>query len=152
MAKKKVKIKAGDKVNVHYIGKFPDGEEFDNSYNRGEPIKVEVGGGTLIAGFDAALVGMKVGEKRHVAISKEEAYGDINEDAFVEVAKEGFPNDFPFEKGTFVPLTNEQGQQFIGRLDEVNDEVVRVDLNHPMAGKDLEFDIEVIDIVVNEEA
>lgn len=144
-------VETGDKISVHYVGTFPDGLEFDNSYTRGAPVEVEVGGGQLIPGFDAALLGMEVGEKRHVAIPKEEAYGDINEAAFIEVDKEGFPNDFPFEKGAFVPLTNEQGEQFIGRLDEVIGELVRVDLNHPMAGKDLEFDIEVVQFVVEEE-
>ena len=139
-------VKTGDTVSLHYVGTFPDGEEFDSSYERGEPVTVEVGAGMLIEGFDKAVVGMAVGEKRHVEVPKGEAYGDFNPNAFVEVDKTSFPKDFPFEKGAFVPLTNEEGAQFIGRLDEVTDNTVRVDLNHPMAGKDLEFDIELVGI------
>tara|TARA_R110000765_G_scaffold329254_1_gene420132 strand:+ start:55 stop:570 length:516 start_codon:yes stop_codon:yes gene_type:complete len=136
-------VQTGDKVNVHYVGTHTDGEEFDNSYERGAPVEVEVGGGMLIKGFDSALVGMEVGEKRSIALTKEEAYGDINPEAFVDVEKKGFPEDFPFEKGAFVPLTNADGGQFVGRLDEIKEDSIRVDLNHPMAGKALNFDIEV---------
>jgi len=145
-------VKTGDKVSLHYVGTLTDGEEFDNSYTRGAPVEVEVGGGMLIKGFDNALVGMEVGEKRSISLNVGEAYGDINPAAFVEVEKESFPNDFPFEKGAFIPLTNAEGGQFVGRLDEVNDKSVRVDLNHPMAGKDLKFDIEVLSIVTDDSA
>lgn len=145
-------VESGDTVSLHYVGTFPDGEEFDNSYGRGEAVEVTVGAGMLISGFDAALVGMSIGEKRHIELTTDEAYGDINPQAYVEVAKDSFPNDFPFEKGAFIPLTNEQGGQFIGRLDEVVGDNIRVDLNHPMAGKDLNFDIEVISIASSADA
>lgn len=138
----------GDKVVIHYVGRLTDdGEQFDNSYNRGAPIEVEVGGGSLIKGFEKALIGMHVGEKRHIDLPKEEAYGELNPEAFIEVSKESFPNDFPFDKkGIMVPLRSESGQEFFGRLHETTEETVTVDLNHPMAGKDLSFDIEVIGI------
>ena len=142
-------VKNGDKVSLHYVGTLTDGEEFDNSYNRGNPVEVEVGSGMLIKGFDSALVGMEVGEKRSISLAKEEAYGDINPDAYVDVSKDSFPNDFQFEKGAFVPLTNAEGGQFIGRLDEVTEDTVKVDLNHPMAGKDLNFDIELLSITAD---
>ena len=143
-------VKTGDMVSLHYVGTLTDGEQFDNSYDRGDPIEVEVGAGQLIKGFNDALIGMEVGEKRSVALTSDEAYGDINPEAFVEVERSGFPNDFEFEKGAFVPLTNPEGGQFIGRVDEVTEASVRVNLNHPMAGKDLNFDIEVVGL--NEEA
>ena len=140
-------VKSGDKVVVHYVGSFPDGEQFDNSYNRGVPVEVEVGNGTLIKGFDNALVGMSVGQKRTVSIVKEEAYGDVNPAAIIRVSKETFPNDFPFEKtGTIVPLKNDDGDELFGRLDAVEGDEVVVNLNHPMAGKDLQFEIELIGI------
>tara|TARA_R110000796_G_scaffold6922_3_gene24132 strand:- start:1746 stop:2252 length:507 start_codon:yes stop_codon:yes gene_type:complete len=142
-------VKTGDMVSLHYVGTLTDGEQFDNSYDRGDPIEVEVGAGQLIKGFNDALIGMEVGEKRSVALTSDEAYGDINPEAFVEVDRSGFPNDFEFEKGAFVPLTNAEGGQFIGRVDEVTDMSIRVDLNHPMAGKDLNFDIEIV--ALNEE-
>ena len=142
-------VKTGDMVSLHYVRTLTDGEQFDNSYDRGDPIEVEVGAGQLIKGFNDALIGMEVGEKRSVALTSDEAYGDINPEAFVEVDRSGFPNDFEFEKGAFVPLTNAEGGQFIGRVDEVTDMHIRVDLNHPMAGKDLNFDIEIV--ALNEE-
>jgi len=144
--KKVVKVKKGDTVSIHYVGKLNDGEQFDSSYDRGKPVDVEVGSGMLISGFDNALVGMQVGKKKSVAIPKDDAYGEPRDEAFVSVSKEGFPDNFPFEKGTFVPLTNEQGQQMVGRLHETTEEAVVVDLNHPMAGKDLNFDIEILSI------
>ena len=140
------KVKKGDTVSLHYIGTLNDGEQFDSSYDRGKPVDVEVGTGLLIPGFDNALVGMEVGKKKIVEVPKEEAYGDPNPEAYVKVAKEGFPENFTYEKGTFVPLTNEQGQQMVGRLHEDGDEEVTVDLNHPMAGIDLNFEIEVLSI------
>jgi FKBP-type peptidyl-prolyl cis-trans isomerase 2 len=140
------KVKKGDTVSIHYVGTLNDGEQFDSSYDRGKPVDVEVGSGMLISGFDNALVGMQIGKKKKVAIPKDEAYGDPKDEAFVSVPREGFPEDFPFEKGTFVPLTNESGQQMVGRLHETLEEEIVVDLNHPMAGKDLNFDIEVLSI------
>lgn len=144
--KTKTKVKKGDTVSIHYIGTLNDGEQFDSSYDRGKPVDVEVGSGLLIPGFDNALVGMQVGKKKSVAVPKDQAYGDPNPAAYVKVAKEGFPENFTYEKGTFVPLTNEQGQQMVGRLHEDGEEEVTVDLNHPMAGVDLNFEIEVLSI------
>jgi FKBP-type peptidyl-prolyl cis-trans isomerase 2 len=93
------------------------------------------------------LVGMSVGQKRSVSIVKEEAYGDVNPAAIIRVSKETFPNDFPFEKkGTIVPLKNDDGDELFGRLDAVEGDEVVVNLNHPMAGKDLQFEIELIGI------
>jgi FKBP-type peptidyl-prolyl cis-trans isomerase len=82
----KNKVEKGQKVSVHYVGTLDDGTEFDNSRTRGEAITVEVGAGKLIAGFDMALLGMTVGEKKSVKIVSEEAYGEVNEDAFQTVA------------------------------------------------------------------
>ena len=154
MAKKKKTTKAttttvtkGDTVELHYVGTLDTGEQFDSTYDRGAPVKVEVGNGLLIKGFDKALVGMEIGKKSTVKIGKEEAYGDPRPEAFVQVNKQGFPEDFDYTLGNFVPLTNDTGAQMVGRIHEVDDETVTVDLNHPMAGKTLNFDIEVLSIV-----
>ncbi len=147
MASKIKKVVKGDKVVLHYIGTLDDGEQFDNSYNRGAPVEVEVGSGNLIVGFENAVIGMHVGQKKTVSLVKEDAYGDINPAAVVTVPKSGFPSDFPFDKtGIVVPLRNDDGQEFFGRLKDVGADNVIVDLNHPMAGKNLNFDIELIGI------
>lgn len=153
MAKKTKTVAEGDKVVLHYVGTLDDGEQFDNSYNRGAPVEVEVGSGNLIVGFENAVIGMHVGQKKTVNLVKEDAYGDINPAAVVTVPKDGFPSDFPFDKkGVVVPLRNENGQEFFGRLKDVGEETVVVDLNHPMAGKSLNFDIELIGITTESHA
>ena len=140
-------VEMGDKVVLHYVGTLEDGEQFDSTYNRGAPVEVELGSGNLIVGFEKAVLGMQVGQKKSISLVKEDAYGEINPGALVTVPKEGFPSDFPFDKkGVVVPLRNENGQEFFGRLKDVGEENVIVDLNHPMAGKDLNFDIELIGI------
>ena len=154
MTSKNIKtVQKGDKVVLHYVGTLDDGEQFDNSYNRGAPVEVEVGSGNLIVGFENAVIGMHVGQKKTVNLVKEDAYGDINPAAVVTVPKDGFPNDFPFDKkGVVVPLRNENGQEFFGRLKDVGEETVIVDLNHPMAGKNLNFDIELVGITTESHA
>jgi FKBP-type peptidyl-prolyl cis-trans isomerase 2 len=154
MTSKNIKtVERGDKVVLHYVGTLDDGEQFDNSYNRGAPVEVEVGSGNLIVGFENAVIGMHVGQKKTVNLVKEDAYGDINPAAVVTVPKEGFPSDFPFDKkGVVVPLRNEDGQEFFGRLKDVGEETVVVDLNHPMAGKNLNFDIELVGITTESHA
>jgi hypothetical protein len=108
MAKKKKTTKAttttvtkGDTVELHYVGTLDTGEQFDSTYDRGAPVKVEVGNGLLIKGFDKALVGMEIGKKSTVKIGKEEAYGDPRPEAFVQVNKQGFPEDFDYTLGNF---------------------------------------------------
>ncbi len=154
MTSKNIKtVERGDKVVLHYVGTLDDGEQFDNSKNRGAPVEVEVGSGNLIVGFENAVIGMHVGQKKTVNLVKEDAYGDINPAAVVTVPKEGFPSDFPFDKkGVVVPLRNEDGQEFFGRLKDVGEETVVVDLNHPMAGKNLNFDIELVGITTESHA
>ena len=128
-------VKAGDVVNVHYKGTLEDGEQFDSSYDRGEPIKTIVGSGGLIKGFDQALVGMEVGAVKSVTIPANEAYGERNDAAVAELAKTVFPTEFVDQ---------------ITAL-EVKEESIVFDLNHPMAGKDLTFDIEIVNIDDNTE-
>ena len=141
-----MKVKNGQTVKVHYKGTFDDGNEFDSSYSRGEPISVEVGKGQVIKGFDNALVSMSVGDVKKVSLQPEEAYGDVIPQAFVNVQKTGFPENYEFNEGNVVPLTAPTGQQMQGLISEVKDDSVIVNLNHPLAGKSLNFDIELIEI------
>lgn len=136
---------AGSKVRVHYTGTFDDGEVFDSSRER-EPMEFKVGAQEVIPGFDQALIGMQVGDSKKIRIPEEEAYGPYNPDMVMELA----PSQF--ESGMDIQI----GQQFqvdmgehpvVLTVKEVHDEKVVVDANHPMAGKSLNFDIELVEIV-----
>ena len=144
-------IQKGDKVKLHYKGTFPDGEQFDSSYDRGKTISVIVGNGDMIPGFDLALEGMTVGETKHIELKPDQAYGDYNAAAIAEVPKEIFPECVrdQIEVGTVLPLTHAEfpNQPFPATAKQVKDSSVVFDLNHPMAGREINFDIEVIEKV-----
>ena len=147
MGRKKIKrAEDGNTVSVHYKGTLNDGEQFDSSYDRGEPITFTVGSGQMIAGFNDGIVGMKVGQKKKVKLSPEQAYGDHNPEAIQEVTKQNFPEDFDFETGKVVHGTANTGQPFIATILTEQEETVTLDFNHPMAGKDLNFELELVSI------
>lgn len=142
---KKTIAKEGRAVQVHYKGTFEDGTVFDSSYDRGETIEFTVGAGEMIPGFDAAVEGMKVGETKTIKIDPENAYGEHNPEGIQTVPKQSFPEDFQFEQGLVIE-GNVQGQPVRGVINQIEGEVVVVDFNHPMAGKNLNFDIELVEV------
>ncbi len=137
--------KKGDKVKVHYKGKLTSGEQFDSSEGR-EPLEFTVGAGQMIAGFDAAIPGMSVGEKKTINIAPAEAYGEKNKEAIIEFPKSNIPADMKLEPGMKLQLRNEAGQPIPVTVTEVKDDVIILDANHELAGKELIFDIELIEI------
>lgn len=140
-----IKITEGQTVNVHYIGTFDDGTEFDNSYPRGEPISFQVGSNQLIKGFDQAIHGMTIGETKKIRLNPEQAYGEILQEAYQTVPQSAFPPDFDFEVGVMVQGEN-QGQPVRAIIESVSDNTVVLNFNHPLAGKDLNFQIELVSI------
>lgn len=138
--------KSGDKVKVHYHGRLTDGTTFDSSEGR-EPLEFEVGAGMVIKGFDEGVTGMNVGEKKTVHIPSLEAYGPKNDDMFLKFPKEQFPADMNPEVGMQLTLSDGQGQYFQVRVAEILENEVILDGNHPLAGQDLVFDIELVEIV-----
>ncbi len=147
MGRKKIKkVEDGNTVKVHYKGTLETGEQFDSSYDRGEPVTFTVGSGMMIAGFNDGVLGMKVGETKSVSIPPESGYGAHNPEAVQEVTKDNFPADFEFEEGRVVQGTVQNGQPFIATILEEQNETVKLDFNHPMAGKDLNFEIELVSI------
>ena len=140
----------GDKVVLHYKGTLDDGTEFDNSHERGEPMKVILGNGHLIDGFDEAIRGVSDGETKSFTLTPDEAYGDRDDDAVTTLEKSMFPDDFEFTEGMTIPLSNEEGRNFMTTLIEEGDSDVTVDFNHPLAGKNLTFEVEVISVVPKE--
>lgn len=138
-------VKAGDKIKIHYHGKLESGETFDSSAGR-EPLQFEVGSGAVIKGFDEGVTGMAVGEKKTIHIPFMEAYGPHSAEMVIEMPKDRFPADMEVTVGMPLQMSDGQGRQFQVMVIEVKESVVMLDANHPLAGKDLIFDLELVDI------
>ena len=138
--------KKGDKVKVHYHGKLTSGETFDSSAGR-EPLEFEVGSGSVILGFDEGVTGMEVGEKKTINIPVEEAYGSRSDDMMIEFPKDRFPQDVEIEQGMQLMMSNGSGQNIPVIVSEIKEGSVILDANHPLAGEELIFDIELVEIV-----
>ncbi|MEJ7827172.1 MAG: peptidylprolyl isomerase [Segetibacter sp.] len=138
-------VKSGDTVRVHYHGKLNDGTTFDSSEDR-DPLEFEVGSGSVIAGFDNGVTGMKVGDKKTINIPVDEAYGQVQDDLLMEFPLDRFPADMKPEGGMELNMSNGAGQNFPVVITEVLDNSVVLDANHPLAGEDLTFDLELVEI------
>ena len=150
MARKK-KVANGDPVQLHYKGTFNNGDVFDSSYDRGEAMTVTTGLGHLISGFESALIGMTTGQKKSVNIPSAEAYGPKNPEAFSTVRRDQFPAGYEFIEGAPVQGTTADGRPLFAKVASFSPEEVTLDLNHPLAGEDLNFEIELVDVVVTPE-
>ncbi|MDN3594122.1 FKBP-type peptidyl-prolyl cis-trans isomerase [Zunongwangia endophytica] len=139
-------VKQDDTVKVHYTGKLTDGQVFDSSVDRGEPIEFTMGQGQLIPGFEKGLLDMEVNEKKTINIPKEEAYGEPREELVQEVEKSQLPEDLEPKVGMGLVSKTPDGREMNLVVKEVKDESIVVDGNHPLAGKDLVFDLEVVEI------
>lgn len=137
-------IKAGDTISVEYTGKLENGDVFDTSKGR-DPLKFTVGSGMLIKGFDNAVIGMKMGEKTTVTIPPEQGYGPRNEDHYVDIPKAQFPDEIPLDIGLQLELQDPNGRPVPATVSKITDESVRMDINHFLAGKTLEFDICILE-------
>ena len=136
----------GDKVKVHYHGTLRSGEIFDSSQGR-EPLEFTVGSGQVIKGFDEGVKGMSIGEKKTVEIPVEDAYGEKSQELIIEFPKSQFPTDMNPEVGQQLMMSNGSGQSFPVTIKEVKEDAVLLDANHPLAGQDLIFNIELVEIV-----
>ena len=139
------KAKMGDTVKVHYTGRLPDGTEFDSSNNE-EPLEFKLGEGDVIPGFEQAVIGMEPGETKTAAISKDDAYGDYDDELILEVDLAEFPDNIAPEVGQHLQLRQEDGEPFAVVVTEVGDDAVTLDANHPLAGQDLTFEIKLLEI------
>ncbi|MGI3211752.1 FKBP-type peptidyl-prolyl cis-trans isomerase [Roseovarius tibetensis] len=138
-------VKSGDTVRVHYKGTLTDGQTFDSSEGK-DPLEFTVGSGQIIPGLDAAVEGMTVGDKKTVEVPVDQAYGQPDPNAQQAVPRTDIPEDIPLDLGTQLQVQTPQGQVMPVTVVEVTDEQVVLDANHPLAGKDLTFAIEVVDI------
>jgi peptidylprolyl isomerase len=137
------KIQKGDTILVNYTGKFEDGEVFDSSEGR-DPLKFTVGSGQLIPGFDEAVVGMTIGERKTVVIPAEKAYGAHRDDHVLDFPKSNIPEGMEVEEGTQLELMDQDRNPIPAVCIEVLEDIVKIDVNHPLAGKTLTFDIEIL--------
>lgn len=136
-------IKQGDTVQMHYTGTLLDGTKFDSSEGR-DPLEFQVGAGQIIPGLDAALPGMAEGEEKTVQVPCAEAYGPVNPELRQAVPREAIPDTIPLELGQQLQTQTPDGQQMVVTVVDIADEQVTLDANHPLAGQDLRFDIEVV--------
>jgi FKBP-type peptidyl-prolyl cis-trans isomerase 2 len=140
-----MQVKKGDTVRVHYTGTLTTGEQFDSSAGR-EPLEFEVGAGMMIKGFDDAVVGMAIGDKKTINIQPAEAYGERHDEMIFNFPRANFPADMVPQIGLQLMMNNGAGQQFPVTIIEVQEEEVVLDGNHMLAGKELVFEIEMVEI------
>ena len=136
-------MKQGDKVKVHYTGTLNDGTIFDSSEGR-EPLEFTIGNNQVIKGFDEGIRGMKLNEEKTIKISAKEAYGEVDKRMIINAPKEKFPNDV--QVGGHLMLKGPNGEQIPAVVKEIKDKVVVIDLNHPLAGKELNFKVKVVSV------
>ena len=140
-----MKVEMGHTVSVHYVGTLQDGTEFDNSRLRGTPLEFQAGVTDMIPGFVNAVIGMSVGETASVTLQPSDAYGHRDPDARQAVPRGAFGPDFEFEVGGTVQGNGPQGK-FLATIEDFDDDEVILDLNHPLCGEHLTFEIEVVDV------
>jgi FKBP-type peptidyl-prolyl cis-trans isomerase 2 len=139
--------KNGDKVKVHYTGRLGDDNVFDSSRER-EPLEFQLGNGQLIPGFEEAVIGMNAGETKTFKIQANEAYGEHREELVQQVPRQQFPSDMEVKVGQRFQINQQEGEQpLVVTVTEVSDTSVTIDANHPLAGEDLTFDIELVEIL-----
>ena len=137
--------KTGDTVKVHYKGTLEDGTVFDQS-EEGGPLEFTIGEGQIIPGFEEAVLGMNPGESVEVTLSPENAYGERREDLVAAIERAELPDDLQPEVGQMLRVQTGGGQSMVVRIAELDEETVTLDGNHPLAGRDLSFEIELLEI------
>lgn len=140
-------IKKGDKVKIEYEGKLEDGTVFDSSKVHGKPLEFEVGSGKVIKGFDDGILGMEKEEEKEIKIDSKDAYGEYNPDMIKKVPREKFPKEQEPKKGMMVLMGTPNGAQMPVKIVEVSENEITLDLNHPLAGKNLIFNVKILDII-----
>ncbi|WP_339896177.1 peptidylprolyl isomerase [uncultured Algibacter sp.] len=138
-------VKENDTVKVHYTGKLSNGQVFDSSIDR-EPLEVTLGQGMLIPGFEKGIMTMELNEKKTIKIPVAEAYGEVQKELLYEVKKEQLPPDMAPEVGMGLASKGEDGREVQFRIAEVNEDHIIADANHPLAGQDLTFELELVEI------
>ena len=138
-------VKKGDTVRIHYTGTLDDGSVFDSSDGR-DPLEFTFGEGQVIPGLESGMDGMSVGDKREIKAPADQAYGPVHEEARQSVPRTELPEEIPMELGTQVHAQNQEGQVMTLTIHEITETHVVLDANHPLAGKDLTFAVELVSL------
>jgi peptidylprolyl isomerase len=138
-------IADGKKVRIHYTGTLNDGTQFDSSAGR-DPFEFEIGAGKVIPGFDIAVRSMEIGDKKTVTIPTAEAYGEVREEIIGDLPKDMFPPEMKLTAGTAIQMMSPQGPVMV-TIKEIKETAITVDANHPLAGKDLTFELELVEVL-----
>jgi len=141
------KLEKGSKVKVHYVGTLKDGTEFDSSRKREQLLEFTIDDGNLLKGFNDTVKNLKVGESKDISLEAKDAYGEYVDEAVITVKKDEFPKDFKFEVNGFIQGQDQMGRPVQGQIVKIEEESINLDLNHPLAGEDLNFNIELVEIV-----
>ena len=141
-----MKVTNGTTVKVHYKGTLSDGQEFDNSHTRGQTLDFKVGAGQMIKAFNDAVIGMSEGQTKSFTIPAADAYGEYNPEAFTTAPRTAFPPNFNFEVGAEVQGQTPTGQPFLAKITAFENDEVTLDVNHPLAGQDLTFEVEMVEV------
>ena len=141
------KVENGSSVKIHYKGTLDDGTIFDDSRDREQTLDFKLGEGKLLPEFESAVMGMILGETKTFKIESTSAYGELIEDAIVKVPRSSFPEDFDFTAGNMVMGKNASGHQIQATILSHDDETVVLDHNHPLAGQDLNFEVELLEVL-----
>jgi len=137
-------VEKGNKIKVEYEGKFESGEVFDSSKKHKNPLEFTAGAGMVVQGFDKAVLGMNLNDEKEVTLPPEEAYGDLNKEAIQKVPKDNFPKEA--REGMIIGIPLPTGEQVPAEIIKIDDKEVTIDLNHPLAGRTLVFNIKVVGI------
>lgn len=141
------KLEKGNKVKVHYVGTLKDGTEFDNSRTRDQLLEFTIDDGKVLKGFNDTVKNLEVGKSAEINLESKDAYGEYVEEAVIKVKKDDFPKEFKFEVNGFIQGQDQMGRPVQGQIVKIEEESINVDLNHPLAGEDLKFNIELVEIV-----
>ncbi len=140
-------IKKGDRIKIEYEGVLEDGAVFDSSAKHGEPLEFEVGAGKVLKGFEDAVIGMEEEEEKEFELEPSDAYGDHNPELIKDIPRDNIPEEEELKTGMVLVMSLPNGVQISANIIEVSDETVTIDLNHPLAGKTLNFKVKVLDIL-----
>lgn len=139
-------IKDGSKVKIEYTGTLDNGEVFDSSEKAGKPLEFEIGSKKVIPGFEKAIVDMKKGEEKDIKLKSSEAYGDINPELVKEIPRDKLPKEPEPKEGMFLAIALQNGMQIPAKIVKVEKEKIKIDMNHPLAGKNLNFKIKLVEV------
>ena len=142
------RVSDGDTVKVHYTGKFDDGTVFDTSRN-GDPLEFTLGANEVISGFEAAVVGMEAGETKTVTVPPEQAYGPHDDELVLVVERSTLPDDLDAEVGDQLEMQHPDGGPISLTVADISESTVTLDMNHPLAGEQLTFDLELVEVVAS---